>query len=197
MRETRLQLLIGTNGTGKSTLARKLIDAKLQSNHAKVLVITPHDTEWLDVPVLDLHTVTKKAFEQMHSFTGIRKHTAYDETFLKIIAHPQLYYRNGLIVFDDCRAYLESAIEKETRAMFISRRQRKIDMIAVAHGFTDIPPKFFTFATDLYLFRTLDGLRSRKGVFFNMDTLEKYREAVNQRAQIDSHFYKHIDLKKL
>ncbi|MDR2928717.1 MAG: hypothetical protein LBV41_11060 [Cytophagaceae bacterium] len=86
-----------------------------------------------------------------YKFTGIQRHIYEDDTMEKL-----KYFTRGIIVFDDCRAYFNAGTDKLLHTLFISRRQRMIDLFAVAHGFSDVPPKFFTFATDIFLFKTLD-----------------------------------------
>ncbi len=174
-RTSKTVVVLGTNGTGKTTLIRKI----LENSGQKCLVVTPHDMEWLDCPINLLNS------PQDYKFSGIQRHI-YDEETMDKLAH----FSRGIIVFDDCRAYFNASTDKFLHKLFISRRQKMIDIFAVAHGFSDVPPKFFTFATDIFLFKTLDKIEIRKNVLQRFDELKALQENVNERSEKDIHFYK-------
>ena len=142
-RTARLTVILGANGTGKSTLIRDI----LKANDEKSLVITPHDVEWLDCEHVDLD----KSADFL--FSGIRRHIFDDDKKDGTLGKVK-YFKKGKLVFDDCRYYFEDKTPKALRALLIARRQRMVDVFAVGHGFNEVPPVFFTYASHIILFRT-------------------------------------------
>jgi len=96
------------------------------------------------------------------------------------------------MVFDDCRAYLKAATTDAIHQLLVRRRQRMVDVIAVGHGFTEVPPVFFTFATDIILFRTADNIIRRKDCLKDFDIMVAAQRRVNQKAQSDPHYFEVI-----
>lgn len=183
MRNAKLIVIIGTNGTGKTTLVKKLVANELKKNKARVLIVTPDDIEFPTVPLVHPHFPYRVGV-----YLGARKIIFTDDT-LEIIRR---YFHDGLLIFDDCRAYLGAALEQDLHALLIRRRQKAMDIIAVGHGFTEIPPKFFTFATEFILFRTLDNIERRKNVLRNYEAMKEAQARVNEKAKSEPHYYEVI-----
>jgi hypothetical protein len=123
------------------------------------------------------------------SFSGIMRTVWEEDLTLPVI---QNYFHNGMVLFDDCRAYFTSSLDKDLHRFLIRRRQNMLDIIAVAHGFTEVPPKFFTFATEIILFKTLDNIYSRKYVLQNFDLVKRTQEKVNRIAEKNEHYFEII-----
>lgn len=178
-RACKCTIFLGTNGTGKTTTLTQLMTA----THERALIITPHDGEWCDFPINPLKTKEDFMFE------GIQRHIFDPNYTLKAIQ----YYKCGSLVFDDCRAYLRASTNDIIHTLMISRRQRAIDIFAVGHGFTEVPPVFFTFATDYFLFKTLDSVKRRKEVLGQFyDLMQKSVEYINNKAKTEPHIFRHI-----
>lgn len=178
-RATKLTILLGFNGTGKTTLLREV----LLHSQQRALVVTPDDVEWTDFPENPLQT------RKDYAFTGIQRHIFNPEYSLDAIAH----FRKGILVFDDCRSYFQDRTDPKVRELLIRRRQREVDIFAVGHGFTQVPPVFFTFASDYILFKTVDNIDRRKDCIANNFNFIKQSQAfVNSKALKDPHFFRHI-----
>ena len=162
---TKMTVLLGTNGTGKTTALRNILVA----SGRRALVVTPDDREWTDYE----HTELREP--QDFVFQGVRRHIFDPERTLRMIK----YFQNGILVFDDCRGYLRSNTSDEIRQLLIRRRQRCVDIFAVGHGFTEVPPVFFTFATDFILFQTRDNMERRKHYVRDFEALRRKVEEVN------------------
>ena len=155
-RPTIFAIVLGTNGTGKSTVIRETFVIPELNRKGKVLICTPHFNEWLDVPEIackanEIQTIDTARRIVINPITP-------DEDIHTIVNN----FRDGLLVFDDCRAYLESLTDRTLKTLYISRRQWKLDMVAAAHGYSEMVPKFFTFATHFILFKVLDSPLDRK-----------------------------------
>ncbi len=173
-------VVIGTNGTGKTTLVKKLVIAELKKKDSHVLIVVPDDMEWPSVPF-----VHPRFPERIERYVGARK-IIYEPGILEIISDR---FKCGMLVFDDCRAYFDAGLDRDLHTLLIRRRQKMLDIVAVGHGFTEIPPKFFTFATDLILFRTIDNIDRRKNVLNNFDEMKVAQGRINQKAAQDPHYY--------
>jgi len=186
MDETRTPkqiIVLGTNGTGKTTLVKKLVINELKKADTQVLVVVPDDMEWNSIP-----WVNPRFPQRIESYVKVRK-VVYFEGLLDIIRDK---FRNGLVVFDDCRAYFTAALENDLHSLLIRRRQQMIDIIAVGHGFTEVPPKFFTFATHYALFKTCDNIQRRKNYMMNYDSMAEAQKRINEKAIKDPHYYEII-----
>jgi GTPase SAR1 family protein len=182
MEETRTPkqiIIIGTNGTGKTTALKKLVAKELQKKDSHVLIVVPDDMEWNMIPF-----VHPKFPHRIESYVGARK-IIYFPGLLEIISER---FRDGMLIFDDCRAYLSASVEQDLHDILIRRRQKMIDVCAVGHGFTEVPPKFFTFCTHIVLFRTTDSINKRKDDLKDFERMKEAQARVNQKALTDPHY---------
>ena len=191
IRNPKFVILLGTNGTGKSTFAKRMIDAKLKSRHNRVFIITPHANEWLEIESIDIN-------KPIPNFKGIRKILVTDGEILEKLSDP-MSFRNGLILFDDCRIFLNARLQSDMNSMLISIRQRSVDIIAAAHGFTQMPPAFFPFANEIVLFKTKDSVKLRKNNILEFDQVMEMQKRVNDKAGKDPmndnfHYYEILTL---
>lgn len=179
-RAARLTILLGFNGTGKTTLLKQI----LRGSGQKTLVITPDDIEWTEYPSTELLRPSDFVY------SGIRRHIYSDENTLDALSQ----FRKGIIVFDDCRSYLKDSTDARVRDLLIRRRQREVDVFAVGHGFTQVPPVFYTFATSYILFKTVDNIdRRRNCINSNFDFIKQSQQYVNERAKTEPHFFRIIN----
>ena len=98
-------------------------------------------------------------------------------------------FKHGLLVLDDCRAYVRDKVTDETSTMLLSCRQNDVDLCAVGHGFTTIPPLFFAYATHFAVFATTDNVVRRKNFVLNFPCLEAVVKDVNEKALQDPHYF--------
>ncbi len=180
-RPAKMTILLGTNGTGKTTLLRSIIE----SLHQRVLIITPDDAEWQHLP--DNPLATKQDF----IYSGMQRHIFDPNKKTGTLSKIHLF-KKGIIIFDDCRAYLQASTSEEVRMLLIRRRQREVDIFAVGHGFTEVPPVFFTFATDIFLFRTTDEIARRKNCLKDYENIRAAQARVNDEACANPHYFAYI-----
>lgn len=150
----------------------------------RTLIVTPHDMEWETVPL-----VSPEHPHRMFDYKGARRIIHDDDTLALILQ----YYRSGLLILDDCRHYLRDGLDRETHRLLISCRQLDIDLFAVGHGFREVPPKFFTFATHFLLFRTADNIIERKRALLNFDRMVMAQERINKAAVENPYYYEIIE----
>lgn len=147
-RKTQLNLVVGINGTGKTTFLRQ----NVVERRPKVLVITPDECEWRQLPVVEQP-------RDIFYLNGAARMIYRDETTLQTAIR---YYSGGALILDDAMAYLSFQPPDTMRYLYIRRRQRGVDVYLVAHGLRQVPPQAFTFGSYLVLFATTENFTSRR-----------------------------------
>lgn len=183
-RNAELIVTLGYNGTGKSELIRKIVESEVNKG-GKALVIMPDDREWSELPYSELNK--KEDF----NYTGAKKHIFLEDFTLDRLKD---YFFNGLLIFEDCRSYLTGSVMLELHNLLIRRRQKMLDIIAVGHGFTEVPPKFFTFAGKIILFQTKDNIDKRKDVIREFDKIKEAQERINKKSLENFHYYEILNM---
>ena len=175
-RQTKRTLIIGAPGTGKTTLLHRI----LAESGQRTLVITPYMVEWTerDANGNELYPELPDLRPSNLFFTGIRRHVFRPRYTLEHLSS----FRRGIIVFDDCRGYFKANLDEKIHTLLLGTRQNMIDVFAVAHGFREVPPVFFTFATDYILFRTEDNLDRRASDIRCIDTVRRMQALVNNNS---------------
>ena len=163
-------ILCGINGTGKTTMLKRILE-NMRSYGNRILIVTPDPIEWQEAL-----PITKWA--ELQYFDGMRRIIYSPETMNKI----QQYYSNGVLVLDDCRVYIHAQSNDFMQWLQIRRRQAGIDLFSVFHGLTQVPPVYFTFATNLFLFYTKDNIK-RRGEYVDEADFEAIQSAKLRIAQ--------------
>ncbi|MDL2309033.1 ATP-binding protein [Bacteroidales bacterium OttesenSCG-928-C03] len=146
-RKTELNLVVGINGTGKTTFIRDEIIPSFK----KCLVVTPDSAEWKHLPII--------APDQIRTFSG---HGRIIYEGKETLRHIKQNYFGGALILDDAMAYLDEQTPDVLQYIYIRRRQYGIDLYIVAHGLRQLPPKCFTFGSYLILFNTTENFTQRK-----------------------------------
>lgn len=147
-RKTQMNLVVGINGTGKTTFLRREVVEK----RAKVLVVTPDESEWRQLPEVSKAT-------EVYNLTGHARIIYQGPETLEMVVRN---YYGGALVLDDAMAYLQFQTSEVMRYLYIRRRQRGVDVYMVAHGLRQVPVQCFTFGSFLILFATTENFSSRK-----------------------------------
>ena len=183
-RKARVTLIMGGNGCGKSTFAVNLMKNAIESGAAsRGLMVLPTFDDWAEiipeVSGLDRHSL---------SFEGI-KHNVYnnDDDFKHIFKN----YHNGILTLDDCRTYVPSNFDNSyLKKILQRRRQMMVDVVLMAHGFREVPPKLFTFVTHYIIFNVTDNPAYRKADIpeEHFDNIQKIVHRVRKKAAKNAHY---------
>lgn len=117
----------------------------------------------------------------MSSFKGVRTVRAikYKKQTLAII-HQN--FRNGLVVFDDCKPYIKPNLDHTPGLvdLLADFRHYGIDMCFVLHSVTQVPPEIWNHSKYAYIGKTNRIMKAN----FELDKVDEVRETqliVNKR----------------
>ena len=147
-RYPQCNVLVGINGTGKTSFIKNILEQTVNEKN-RALIVTPDPSEW--------RQVEEVSGREISTFKGIRKIIYHAGAMEEI----QTYYSNGMLVLDDARVYIHAQSNDWMQWVQIRRRQVGVDLFCNFHGLTQVPPVFFTFATNLILFYTKDNIKRR------------------------------------
>lgn len=172
-------ILCGTNGTGKSTLAKKIIDASTHNTGRRALALLPDDSE----PIFrEYNELTRTELRHINNIANRYNKIYFDNR--KIFADIEMYFKNGVLAMDDARFYTGSA-DEELKKIFIRSRQNNVDVMFICHGLSEIPPSLITYATKIVLFNTVDSWERLKKKIPNPEYFEKIVNEI--RSQANAH----------
>jgi hypothetical protein len=189
-REVMLVMMAGAPGTGKTTLAKQFVEKLGQK---KCLIIDPDGLEdkWKTYKRIDVSNP-----QAIRDLNGIAWSYMMDDTE-KMFYNIYTNFRDGLLVFDDCRVYAKSNATDSLRNLLRRKRQMMADIICAAHGFSEIPPAFFAFTTHYALFRTMDNILKRKGELHPFEEFEKIKQRVDSKAGYNPYYREFFSQKSL
>lgn len=179
-------ILCGINGTGKTTLLKKILDNMIENGN-RVLIVTPDPIEWDNAAPI-------RIWSELETFSGIRR-LVYSPGVMERI---QQHYSNGVLVLDDCRVYIRAQSNDFMQWLQIRRRQAGIDLFSVFHGLTQVPPVYFTFATNLILFYTKDNIKRRGDYVDDSDfaLIQDAKKRIEKHILSNPYYYEIIKLDK-
>lgn len=166
-------LILGANRTGKSSFALKLANKEVQKKDGRVLIVLPDPISKVWSPFDEIEST------DLWDFTGIKK-IYYQPGLIQDIFKK---YYNGLLIFDDFKAYgIHGGYEiTALRQISLRRTQHMLDVMFLAHGFKEVVPRFiFTFTTDYILFKTLDSMDGLKNEIRIFHELQKHKKEIDK-----------------
>lgn len=186
-RPAEMLCVTGTNGTGKSTIVKKIFQAAINRGE-RAIIFTPDETEWPSIPqVHPVHT------HHIEIYKGARKMVVFDDDFPERVELLINHFRRGIIVFDDMMAYNKHSTHPILKRLLIRRRQMEADIVAVGHSFTEIPPRFYPFFSRFVMFMATNDVGDRRKSLGKplAKILEEKQNEINRKA-IDNLHYKEI-----
>lgn len=204
MRKAFLYLLIGTNGTGKTTQAKHL----LQINERNlVLPSNRMDSAWDQYPELkvqvDLEPDPMNPGKQrrvvycpeMNTFKGTRVLHVTEPAMLGAVTDERLGFRNGFLFIDDFRNRMphKGDLPAHVLELLTGRRHRMVDIALAMHSFQDMNLQLMQFQPELFIFRTtLPPNDAVEGKVADWQGLVAAANRVNERARANPFYFEHF-----
>jgi nucleoside-triphosphatase THEP1 len=172
-RDAQITIIIGRNGTGKSTFCEQII--KTIKGRAIVCTYNGMPKIWRPYKEVDIKDKRKMAFKR-----GIRQVIAgrYEISRNQNDTFKYLYrnFRNGFVVFDDARGYIGSNVDNDRyfRQLLLDFRHRMLDLVFVVHTPSDVPPRVWGFTSTVFVGAT-DSLVNKSQI--KTDSADRVIEA--------------------
>lgn len=180
-RGTKVATFTGVTGTGKSYLAKQ--KAKKLSNEGKVLVLTytGSGTSWDNCKKI---APTAKALSFRRGWRKIHVAEWEDDKENDLFKAIFKHYKNGLIILDDCRMYLEGNWEniKGLKHIFNDHRHLGLDVFLIAHAPNHIPRQLWAYVQHSFVFGCTFNFKKNE---LNCSEPEKFMAA---QAQVNKKF---------
>lgn len=192
-RDAQVTIIFGRNGTGKSTFCKEMIDRI--GKRALVVTYNGQPKIWRSFKKVDIRDQKAMNFKK-----GIRQVIAYryEESPKKNKIFEYLYknYRDGIIVWDDCRGYIDSSVDRNPyfRRLLNDFRHRMLDHIFVVHSPTDVPVKMWNNISDVFVGATDAMVNKSQVKTHSADRIIEMQHQVNEAFRIakekedDSHY---------
>lgn len=175
-------IVVGTNGVGKTTFVKNIVDSYPKNRNVLIADPDGYEKAWHKFPPIGdsslIPAMTNHRFRHMDP-------EKEDLEFYKKFQH-------GMMVLDDCNHYLRANLQHGMKQILVRRRQNDVDIIAIAHHLTEVPPKFWNFASHLVLFKTGPLRRSVNIPMWIRD--DGYIDRINNHP--DRHYKEIIQLRK-
>ncbi len=201
-------ILSGTNGTGKSTVMKKLLEINSRNI---VIPANPYDKAWSSFPklkpkhrfVLDKKDPKQKRqimdwyIPNLNTFKGtkvldVTEMEAMDEDpriIFKYLCHK---FNNGGFFVDDYKNYIHSAgtLPNYVTRIFRDRRHRMLDIFMASHSLSDVNGEFIQFNPKLLIFKVTRTLtQSVKDKFENHKELDQVIARVKKKARTNPYYH--------
>ena len=214
----KYDIFIGVNGTGKTTIIKKLI-----APYSRVLIVpssvydVPESWAGYNTIKPQLRTYndpkTGKGRKVWHvpGLASLRTKTVLDLSQMKskndlqevmdsITSNLGDGFDNGYLVIDDTKNYVASGgdLPHLFKQLLISRRQRKLHLAFAYHSIPQVNPELLTYGPRFFLFRT-DRVPTQEVLakFNDPAAFEALRQHVNAEAKRNPHYYQPFDGKTL
>lgn len=174
-RDAEITVIMGKNGTGKSTFVENILNA---INH-RAIVVTLNGAPkiWRQYPIID-----PSDRKEMKSFEGIRQ-VLFFQHEEKTFEYLHRNFHDGTLVFDDCRGYLSSNVDsnQDFKRILMDFRHKMLDLFFVVHSPADLPPRLWGFYSTAWIGAT-DALFSKSRLnTHSADKLIQAQKIVNDK----------------
>jgi hypothetical protein len=187
MRYPKVIVLVGTNGTGKSTIQKKFFKYRQRN---LVVPANLYDSAFDELEYI-------KSANEISSFEGTKKVFIEDENdFFNLID-----YKNGLkdcgLFLDDFRNYIPASgpkLKQPIRKLFSDRRHRGMDIYLSTHSPRQIHPDIFAYQPIIFLFKTTEAFPdSLNQKIPNLEKLKIAQRRVNLMSKKNPYYFEIIN----
>lgn len=170
----RFNIVVGTNGTGKSTLVNQVIER----THFRDVLVYIENIDTYGNPFKKLPTVP------FYSYKGGKVTIDADEVpFDKFINAVVDHFRNGMLVIDEAGMYqmFEKGMPIPALVkLFKQRRKYNIEIYFIYHGVSEIPVRLFKWCNNVILFHQTDEFKHKAAVIPRIDELRAAQQRIRK-----------------
>lgn len=154
-RDTKVCSCTGTTGTGKSYKANEIAKKLASKSNNKVLVISYAGSgdSWNHCKEIEPTEKDLKFKTGWKKIIYLKHYSRKDKKFplLEIFNH----FRNGIIIFDDCKMYMKGDWENTPGLKLICNEHRHFgyDMFFIAHSPKHIPKQVWAYIAHAWVFK--------------------------------------------
>lgn len=175
MREGKAIVIVGNEGTGKSTFAEK---AALATRKLHGIVYKQYHAGGFEkFPV-------QEPFLGKNGYKGglVRVHDDDIDwkPFCRIVSK---HFKNGFLIVDDAANYERNDPSEECGELLRMRRHAGIDIFMVFHDMMDVPIRLLARCDRLVLFETSGSFRYKASKLLMADEIEAAQQKVNKLAR--------------
>ncbi len=190
-RPATFTLIVGTNGTGKTTQLLKLLEK--QAKKRKVFIVDSFSMDEKTRNFKEINVSDKALIDSLENGIYRINITRFEtKTWYFIWA----FIHDALIVFDDATSTWESKLLKYQKKLLNNRRHKDLDLFFVVHGFRTVPPALVDVFTHLAVFKTAKTgalTSTQKSKMVNFDKVQAAIDKVNKNAS--PYYYKFVRLR--
>jgi energy-coupling factor transporter ATP-binding protein EcfA2 len=175
-----LACVVGGRGTGKTTFVRDIV--KLSPKQKKIVVFTfPHPS------YRDLKHINPIDLERLKSGTVF----VYSSDIKELLGSLEKI-KDSLIVFEDCRKYIDDNPQQEVKNICYDSKANNTDCIFLMHSLAEVPKKFFRWVDYIELFKTQEIIEDQKSRISCYQRIKPVFDVVKKSE--NKYFHKTIDL---
>lgn len=168
----RLNIIVGTNGTGKSTF----IDKIMQKTHFKNAIVYIESIDLNGNPFKGLPTIPLTDYRG--GKVTIDADTIDFDPFIAAIAAK---YRDGILAIDEAGMY--QMFDKGDplpafKKLLKQRRKYNVEIYLIYHGASEIPVRLFKWCNNIILFHQTDEFKHKAAVIPRVEELQAAQKRI-------------------
>jgi len=174
-RQNYISLLCGNRGVGKTTYILDII----KYHPKKVLIYDLDDNDKYH----QFQLITPELLPRWKS--GIKRIISPDtDVVLNTISE---HVNNAFLIFEDATKYIESDPPKFVKQLVLASKQRNLDILFTFHTYRSMPPKLFSWADVLQVFKTGENIDLFKS------KIPRFEDVALAHAQVEAHSSKYFN----
>lgn len=201
-RQAKLMILVGTNGTGKTSAMKKLLAINERN---LVLPSGPFDPGWNGYPALSARIdgylpnpdnprqqLPNPVVDELTTFKGTKLlHVTDRPIYFNAVLDTHKGFQNGGLFLDDFRNYIltKGTLKSNVGELFRARRHKRLDIFMACHNWEDVSRDLVAFNPSFVIFKTtIPPTRNSVDKMANVEAFLAAVERVNRKAKENPYY---------